>query len=169
MCRKRTSGFTLIEVITALALLSIVMAIAIPSMRSLINNEKMKSATFDFVATVMFARSEAVKFGGASTASISIVAPSNNLNSGWCVVFTSSSTCSTSSPGADVMRIGVPIRNVTYQWSTAAGVISFSRTGRLSSTAPVKIQVNDNDGSAQSRCITIDSSGNATTKTGTCS
>lgn len=73
------------------------------------------------------------------------------------------------------MHINAAIANVTYTvhtcttTSTSACTITFSKSGRLASGASVKIQVdNDAAGAAMSRCVTIDSSGNAMTKVAAC-
>jgi type IV fimbrial biogenesis protein FimT len=177
-------GFTLIEVLIVVAIMGIAMAIAVPSLRSLMDNQKMKSATFDLVTTVMQARSEAIKFGATTGAAISIVASSaavrgnsstgdKMFTNGWCIVFASTSTCdvSSSSPGGDVMQITAPVENVVYTVKTCTTTsptsctITFGRSGRLTSGAAVKIQVdNDSGGASMPRCVTIDASGNASTK-----
>jgi type IV fimbrial biogenesis protein FimT len=165
-----------------LAIMGIAMAISLPSLRTLMDNQKMKSATFDLVTTVMQARSEAIKFGATSGVSISIAAASGGFtnaakfNNGWCIVFTSTSTCDVSSPAGDVMRVNLPIANVVYTVTTCtttgvnACTITFGRSGKLVSGSAVKIQVdNDTGGASMPRCVTIDASGNAMTKVAACS
>lgn len=174
-------GFTLIEMMITIAILAIAMGIAVPGMKTLLNNQRMKTASFDLVTTVMFARSEAVRFGATTNADIAIKAPSDDLSTGWCVVFniTAATPCAagifndTATPGAEVMRVNKAVGGVTYTWISTAGAIAFGRSGRLSTGAgkaatPVKIQISDNDGFAQNRCVTIDVSGSATTKVGNC-
>lgn len=189
MSLRGQKGFTLIELLITVAVLGIAMAIAVPGMKSLLNNQRMKTASFDLVTTVMFARSEAVKFGASTNADIAIKAPSDNLTTGWCVVYnlTAATPCAAAifadgancptvaadCPGPEVMRINKAVSGVTYTWATSAGAIAFSRSGRLTTgagkaAAPVKIQISDNDGYVGNRCVTIDVTGNATTKVGNC-
>lgn len=167
--RRRARGFSLIEVMVTIAILGIAMGIGVPGLQSLLANQKMKSATFDLVTTAMIARSEAIKWGGASPASISIVAPANNFSNGWCVTFTKDTLCNMSAPDDGVMQIVRPTQGVAYVVYSGATPIIFNRSGRLDSSNPVRLQVNDSSASANSRCVSIDSSGNATIKSGACS
>lgn len=168
--RRRADGFTLLETIVVIAIMGILMAIGVPGIKTLLNNQKMKSATFDLVTTAMLARSEAIKWGGANSASIRIAAPSNNFSKGWCILFSGdvAITCPdmTASPTPavpdGVMQIIKPTAGVGYAFGTAAGAIVFTRTGRLA--APVKLVVTDDDSSANSRCVTFDTNGNASVR-----
>jgi len=159
--RRRACGFSLIELMVAIAIAGILMAVGIPSIQTLLNNQKMKSATFDLVTTAMLARSEAIKWGGANAASISIVAPSNNFSNGWCIVFTSATACSVSDPDDGVMQIIKPTGGVTYVYQGTAAPIVFSRTGRLAGGVPITLRVTDVDNFSTPRCVTFDTNGNA--------
>jgi type IV fimbrial biogenesis protein FimT len=159
--RRRANGFTLIEVLMVVAISSILMGIAIPGIKSLLNTQKMKSASFDLVTTAMLARSEAIKWSGASASSISIVAPSNDFSQGWCIVFTSATPCSMSSPTDGVMQIIKPTLGVTYTYQGTAAPITFTSTGRLSGGVAVTLLVTDVDDFATPRCVTFDTNGNA--------
>lgn len=167
--RRRAYGFSLIEVMVVIAILGIAMGIGVPGLQTLLANQKMKSATFDLLTTAMLARSEAIKWGGTSPASISIVAPSNNFSNGWCVTFTSTTPCNMATPDDGVMQVVRPTQGVTYVFQGVAAPIVFNRNGRLANTNQVRLQVNDSSASANSRCVSIDSSGNATIKSGACS
>lgn len=87
--RKIQAGFTLIELMVAITLLVITMTIAVPSMRSTIQNNRVVGLTNDLIASLNLARSEAVKRG----LSVSICPASdqnfnacgNNWNNGWLV------------------------------------------------------------------------------------
>lgn len=159
--RRRARGFTLIEIMVVIVIMGTLMAIGVPGIQTLLNNQKMKSATFDLVTTAMFARSEAIKWGGVSGSSISIVAPSNNFSNGWCIVFTSTTTCNTSAPADGVMQIIKPTANMTYVYQGTAAPIIFNRTGRLAGGVPITLRVTDIDNYATPRCVTFDINGNA--------
>jgi type IV fimbrial biogenesis protein FimT len=159
--RRRADGFTLLEVLIVTVIMGILMAVAVPGIKTLLNNQKMKSATFDLVTTAMLARSEAIKWGGASGSSISIVAPSNDFSNGWCIVFTSTTACNVSTPADGVMQIIKPTANMTYVYQGTAAPIVFTRTGRLAGGVAITLRVTDVDSYATPRCVTFDTNGNA--------
>lgn len=170
--RRRADGFTLLEVIVVIAIMGLLMAIGIPGIKTLLNVQKMKSATFDLVTTAMLARSEAIKWGSGNPAvatvpSISIVAASNDFSNGWCIVFTSATACSLSAPADGVMQIVKPTANMTYAYlgtgatAIAPVPITFTRTGRLAGGVPLTLRVTDIDDYATPRCVTFDTNGNA--------
>ena len=171
MRKSALSGFSLIEVMVTLAIIGIAMSIAFPSIQTLLNNQKMKSAAFDLVTTAMQARSEAMKWGAPSGGipEISLVASAGGLSVGWCVTFTSASACNVlndAGPGPDVMLANKATAKITY--SALPKPIVFGHSGRLLSAAgfaaaPVRILVQDAEEYATARCVVIDSSGNPRT------
>jgi type IV fimbrial biogenesis protein FimT len=59
MMRER--GFTLIEALVVLSIVAIVVAVGVPNLSHLIGTMNARSATFDLVADLAMARSEAIK------------------------------------------------------------------------------------------------------------
>jgi type IV fimbrial biogenesis protein FimT len=57
----RQSGFTLIELMMVIVVLAIVLAIGVPSFRTLIINNRVTGEANDFAAALNIARSEAIK------------------------------------------------------------------------------------------------------------
>lgn len=85
------SGFTLPELITTLAVVSIVTTTAIPGMQSLVQNNRMTTQVNTLVANLHLARSEAVKRGQRTTLCQSpdgiSCGTSNDWHDGW-ILFT---------------------------------------------------------------------------------
>ena len=79
---RRAAGFTIIEVLMVVVILGILVSMGLPSMRDLIASTKVKTATSDVFASLIFARSEAIKRNSA----VEIVpVVSTNWNAGWRV------------------------------------------------------------------------------------
>lgn len=57
------SGFTLIEALVVIALTGILVALAVPSMRSTIERSSISGQVNSFIGALRFARSEAIKLG----------------------------------------------------------------------------------------------------------
>ena len=60
---KRARGFTMIELMVTLVVMSIVLAFAIPSMETFVSNRRMSTAAASLVASITQARSEAISTG----------------------------------------------------------------------------------------------------------
>lgn len=58
---KSIKGFTLLELMTVIALVAVIMAFAVPSFREFGLNSRMTSAANDFLGSLQLARSEAIK------------------------------------------------------------------------------------------------------------
>lgn len=78
----RNSGFTLVELMVAIVVLAILIAIAAPSFTEQIRKSQMRTAMADFITAVAYARSQAV-----TRAKPIFVRSSNNTDwsGGWCV------------------------------------------------------------------------------------
>ncbi len=61
VCNRRIRGFTLIELMVALGIATILVFLAVPSMSAFIKNQRLSSQANDLVADLNFARSEAIK------------------------------------------------------------------------------------------------------------
>jgi type IV fimbrial biogenesis protein FimT len=58
---KKHSGFTIVELMMALALMAVVMVMAVPNFNRLIKNNRLASQANEFITAVNYARNEAIK------------------------------------------------------------------------------------------------------------
>ena len=80
---QKQSGFTLIELMIAIAILGIVVSLGIPSFAKLIAENRVSGVTNEFNAALQVARSEAVRRGTA--VSIRSVGGAETFQGGWNV------------------------------------------------------------------------------------
>ncbi len=89
-------GFTIIELMIAVALLAIVAAIATPSFSFMMMNNRMASEINQFVGSLHYTRSEAIKRGENVRVCTSVNGTNcdatNDWTNGWIVIIDSSST-----------------------------------------------------------------------------
>jgi type IV fimbrial biogenesis protein FimT len=153
MTRARTqSGFTVVEIMVVVAIVGIIAAIAAPNMAEMIRRQRVKTAAFDIFAGLTMARSEAIK----RNASVTVQPIAGNWANGFQVLDAS-------------LR---PLRNQGgWQSLTVAGPaggVTFNRSGRLTGLVQFGLSVEGAEYPIHSRCITVDLSGRANSKEGTC-
>ena len=118
---SRQRGFNLLELLTAIAILGIVTALAVPSFQSISINSNLSTETNDLVSSLRYARSEAAKRGQNVTvcsANAGLTACSDNADwsTGWLIV----------DNVGTVINVREPLPS-----STATEVASVGATGRI--------------------------------------
>ena len=149
---RKSRGFTLIELMTVITIMTLLVMVAVPNMRSLIANQRAQSAAYDLISDLALARSEAVKRNKDVALN-----PAAGWTGGWTV-----KTVAT----GEVVGQRNPLGGGVQVTRSPAGV-TYDGSGRLSgATDTVRFEVFD--GYASYRCITLDPSGQPSTKTKTC-
>lgn len=155
----KEKGFTLIELMTVLLILAVLATLAAPSFKSLIVNQRVKSAISDLQASLFLARSEAVK----RAAQVSVVPDSGDWKNGWviCVDANGNSSCDT---GEMVIERRLPL-SIGVASISGSG-ITYRSDGRLSAgAATIKASASGVNG-VMERCVLIDLSGRPSVSVG---
>lgn len=87
--RMRRQGFTLVEMMVVIAILSILLAVALPQFSELIRRNRVATLSNQLLGSVFVARSEAIKRGHRVTACVSAngasCTPGFDWHAGWIV------------------------------------------------------------------------------------
>lgn len=152
---KSASGFTLIELLITIVIAGILAGLAIPSFRTMIISQRIKSTSFDLTTSMLLARSEAIKIN----ATVNIVPAGTDWANGWCVYYASNTVNCSAGTGTFIHR-HESISDISI--TGAPTTISYSRNGRLNSATTAfntKISSQQSGLQVTARCITTDVTG----------
>jgi type IV fimbrial biogenesis protein FimT len=155
--RTSPRGFTAIELVIVMAIVTVLAALALPDLSNLLVNQRLRSAGTDLMSSLIVARSEAIKRNGPVE-----IRPASGTDwtKGWVVSATASN---------EQLDKRNPLgTNVAV--SLAPAFITYQHNGRLTGAATNKVQFSDNrSGSGLSpRCLVIYPSGLPKLSLGAC-
>lgn len=129
---QRQTGFTLIELMVAVAILAILVTVAVPSFQSVLTNNRLADSRDRMMSAIQYTKGEAVARNRAVTLCPSTdgatCASANNWDDGWIVVADNNST-GASVNIAEVLRVfpGPNSAHVTLTHGGASGAIAHLR------------------------------------------
>lgn len=147
---RPASGFTLVELMLAVAILGILASLAAPSFTDLIESQRAKSAATDIYVALARARSEAVK----RNTSVTLSPKSANWANGWQIPDPVSGT---------IIEDHDAISNLTVTGPTS---VIYQSSGRVSGTTAPSFVITG-AASTSARCVAVDLSGRPSVKAGT--
>lgn len=160
----RARGFTITELMITVTVLGILSAFALPSLTNFVRDQRVKTATSDVYASVIYARSEAIKRNEnvalcASTTGTSC-SSSTNWATGW-VVFVDADGDGLPGPATNILKRQGAL-DVTL---TGTGTnMSYQRDGRLAAAvADFRLSAT---GVSTARCVRVGVSGRPNIKVG---
>jgi type IV fimbrial biogenesis protein FimT len=158
MSMKKNTGYTLIELMTVLAVLAVLLTVGVPQLKVFFQSNQMVSNTNDLVTALNLARSEAIKRGlrvtvcKSSAATTAPLCDGANWQDGWIVFATavgaSSATAGTYNSATNTLiraHAAVDGKDVTINQGTIGSYVSFTSRGVPETTG----------GSAQSGVFSI--------------
>jgi type IV fimbrial biogenesis protein FimT len=154
------SGFTLVETIIVILIVAVMAAIGFPAMNQMISSQRAKTAAFDLLADITFARAEAIARG------VDVVMASAGGGTDWATGWTI-----TEQGGPSVLRTSSS-RSSDVAFTGTASSITFERTGRVTAGATVAFSIAPTKAGTQEfqkRCVRLDPSGRPRSVQGACS
>lgn len=153
-------GFTLVELLIGLVVLSILVAIAAPSFSTAMAQQRLRQASNELRSTVAIARSEAVKRNGQ----VRLLPRNGGWSNGWCVESDpSASACSSAPLSERVMQSNLTITGV--DGFTSVNVNSWGRPTAGSLEFEFETEAT---GATCNLCLTLLSDGRVVTESGDC-
>jgi len=153
--RQTEHGFSLVELMVSLVLLGILLGIAIPSYRSLIAEQRIRTTMADLHSALALVRSEAVK----RNRSMTLTCIDDSWTKGWRVA-------SPVSGQPDLLNHGQTI-DVAIEGKTKSVV--FSASGRVSSAVTFQVSSLASEGDSKTSCLFIGLDGRVSSSKGECS
>lgn len=142
--RRTEKGFTLIELVVAIAIVAVLLAVGVPSLRDMVVSQRVRSAANSLYSDLTFARSEAIK----RNVQVSIVRAEGGWINGWTV----------EASGTPIRAQG-RLSDISYS-GAADSTIVYKPDGRSTLTGSVSLNFAPVSGSvARMRCVAISPSG----------
>lgn len=156
--KNTTNGFTLVELMVTVAVLVVLMSIGIPSFQTIFGQNRAAASANEILASLQFARSEAVRLGTAVQLCPSTDAATctggSDWTGGWIVHIDN-----------EVRRIGPALHSSVS--ASGADSLTYGSAGQIEGArAPFALSVAT--GAGIHRCILVDASGRAQIDRGEC-
>ena len=158
-------GFTLLELLVAVAVVAIVATIGVPQFSNFINNQQRTAAMNELVYSLAYARSEALKRNQfvtlcRSTDQSSCAGAGTDWSVGWIVFANTASVNAATRNGGEDLLLTFPGFESEADFATgdlAAGLVVFQPSGDLGNTATWVYC--DGRGDEQARSVIINETG----------
>ncbi len=153
--RTTLSGFSLVELAVTLAVAAVLVSLAAPNLDGFITNQRVRTAAYDLMGSIQYARSEAVKRRDDAT----VKPAGSGWADGWIVTDDAAEThanCLANGSDPNCLRLQMALSGVAI---SGANTISFLPSGRASAAATLTICDSASSAKVDKRVITLSLSG----------
>lgn len=133
-------GFSLVEMMTAVAIAAIMLAIAVPNMGMFVRSSRVNASQAELVSALMLARNEAAKRGVRVGVAASAPAVGAEFSNGW-TVWVDDNNDSVVDAGETVIRTYPAVAADLLVKTNGATVASFGAAGFLAPATPITFKV----------------------------
>jgi type IV fimbrial biogenesis protein FimT len=145
VCGPRHAGFTLVELIFAITIVAIMLAIGVPALRDMMLTQRVRGVANDFYTDLAYARAEAIK----RNAQVTLQQETGGWLNGWSV-----------QAGGNAIRNQGAVTDVTLGGDTGTTAIVFNPDGRVTAANTTNFTFSSTSGGAVSmRCVVVTASG----------
>jgi len=170
--KRRESGYTMMELMMALAVVAILSFIAVPGFKYVTTSNRVATEVNGLLGDMLFARSEAVKEGATVTVCISsdgATCLGNGAGGAWqlgWIVFLDTNGNKQVDAGEAVIRVQPAFSGTdTFLGPATFNAITFNRMGYAPTGVLTIISLHDSTANtAWTRCLAITAIGSATTE-----
>jgi type IV fimbrial biogenesis protein FimT len=153
--KKKSGGVTLIELLTVLAILTILLGVGVPSFQSLLQSQRLTTTTNGLFATVNLARSEAIQRG----ARVDLVpgGDGSDWKNGWVVFIDENADHKVNDQEKIVFTQGAVPPGIEITSNFSGNDIAYTGTGRSNANGSLFLE----QGVQSRRTVTINLLGRA--------
>lgn len=151
-------GFTLVELVVTIAVAAILVTVAVPNLRVVVQNSRISTQTNDLISDISLARSEAIKSGANASLCTSTVGISCDGGGSWTVgrlVWTDTNNNNALDAGETRRFRELATGGNALYISVATDPLTFTSRGAPSGGGALTFSVCDSRGNAFGRDVTI--------------